>query len=326
VFQPTDTTITVSASVPAPVYGQQVTFTATVQPVTPDVHPLGGTVVFTIDGVAQPAVPVSGGQAALTTTTLGAGSHTVSAAYSGDGNFSGSASAPVQEVVAKADTSTGLTTSTDLSVFGQGVTFTAAVSAVAPGAGTPSGTVTFTIDGTAQTPVSLSGGQATLTTATLHAGRHIVSAAYDGDDNFNGSASSALREIVTKAQSLTTLVASRNPAVAGDEVTFTATVSATLPGVTPPTGTVTFWIDGVAVETVRLVNGVAGLTVHFHHAGRHVIKVIYHGDHNFLTSRSDRLVEQVTQRHHHHHRHHHQGHGETRDGDHDRDDLRGGCR
>jgi streptogramin lyase len=320
VFLPADTTTTVATSGTPAVFGQPVTFTATVQPVTPDVNPLTGSVVFTIDGVAQPAVPVSGGHASLTTASLGVGSHTVSAAYSGDGNFTGSASAALAEVVNQAGTSTTLTASADRSEYGQAVVFTATVSASAPGAGTPSGTVTFTIDGTTHTTVALSAGRATLASSTLGVGRHTISAAYDGDANFNGSASSLLHETVTRAHTSTSLVSSHNPVEAGDQVTFTATVSSSTPGGAVPTGSVTFWIDGVGYVPVRLVNGVATLTVRFHTAGRHVIRVTYSGDHNFRASRSDRLIEEVTHRDHHHHCHHHHHHHHHHDGDHDRDD------
>ena len=73
------------------------------------------------------------------------------------------------------------------------MTFTAVVTA--PGfQGTPTGTVTFTIDGQAQTPVTLAvvGGndQAQFTTSTLAAGSHTVSAAYSGDANVSASSGS----------------------------------------------------------------------------------------------------------------------------------------
>jgi hypothetical protein len=83
---------------------------------------------------------------------------------------------------------TTLSSSLNPSVFGQAVTFTATVSTTGPG--TPTGTVTFTIDGTAQTPVPLSGGQATFATSTLAVGTHSVAAAYSGDNTFSGSSGS----------------------------------------------------------------------------------------------------------------------------------------
>src|SRR5262249_38520270 len=77
-------------------------------------------------------------------------------------------------LITKAVTSTVVTSSANPSVFGQAATFTATVSTSASGAGSPTGTVTFTVDGAAQATVTLSGGQATLTVATFAVGSHTV--------------------------------------------------------------------------------------------------------------------------------------------------------
>jgi hypothetical protein len=71
------------------------------------------------------------------------------------------------------------------------VVFTATV-ACNGGMTTPTGTATFTTDGIAGTPVTLSGGTATFTTSGLTAGSHSVSAAYSGDGNCAASTSTAL--------------------------------------------------------------------------------------------------------------------------------------
>ena len=42
---------------------------------------------YTVDGVALPATTVSGGSASLSTPELGVGTHTITAAYSGDANY-----------------------------------------------------------------------------------------------------------------------------------------------------------------------------------------------------------------------------------------------
>ena len=70
---------------------------------------------------------------------------------------------------------------------GANVTFTLTVSAVAPGAGTPTGTVDFRIDGGVLGAGTLSGGVATFTTSTLALGSHTVVAEYAGDSNFTGT-------------------------------------------------------------------------------------------------------------------------------------------
>ncbi len=75
-------------------------------------------------------------------------------------------------------------------VPGADVTFTMTLSAVAPGAGTPSGTVDFRIDGTIASSVTLSGGVATFTTSSLTHNSHTVVAEYAGSSNFVGSTNS----------------------------------------------------------------------------------------------------------------------------------------
>src|SRR5207245_11167618 len=79
------------------------------------------------------------------------------------------------------------------SVSGQTVTFTATISVIAPGSGTPSGTIQFQIDGSnAGNPVSVStsGGltTASFSTTTLAVGAHTVTASYNGGDKFASSA------------------------------------------------------------------------------------------------------------------------------------------
>src|SRR5207245_848086 len=151
------TTTALSASASPSVFGQAVSFTATVAATGPGTP--SGSVIFTIDGVSQPRVALTNGQASLTTTTLSVGSHTIAVAYGGDGTFPGSTST-LSQVVNRTDTTIAFSVSAEPSVFGQPISFTAAVSAVISSTGTITGTVTFSVDGTAQTPVSLFSGQA----------------------------------------------------------------------------------------------------------------------------------------------------------------------
>jgi hypothetical protein len=73
---------------------------------------------------------------------------------------------------------------------GSNVTFTMSVSAVAPGAGTPSGSVNFRIDGSIRGSGTLSDGVATFTTNGLGIGAHTIAAEYAGDLNFVGTTNS----------------------------------------------------------------------------------------------------------------------------------------
>ena len=91
--------------------------------------------------VASSKNPTVFGQAVTFTATVTAtaGTHAITASYAGDGNFNASASSLSQVVTKMAATAT-LNSSANPSVFGQSVTFTITVAA-ASGSGTPTGTV-----------------------------------------------------------------------------------------------------------------------------------------------------------------------------------------
>jgi hypothetical protein len=83
------------------------------------------------------------------------------------------------------------------------VSFTATLAAVAPGAGSPSGPVAFTVDGAPVGGATLSGAsQASFATSSLSAGTHAIGAAYGGDGNFLPS-SSSLSYTITCAVTIT---------------------------------------------------------------------------------------------------------------------------
>ncbi len=78
-------------------------------------------------------------------------------------------------------------------IAGQATTITAVVTTVPPGAGVPTGSVTFYVDGVAQPPVDLVNGVATLDLTNLSPGSHTITATYAGSSLFSSSASMALR-------------------------------------------------------------------------------------------------------------------------------------
>ena len=80
-----------------------------------------------------------------------------------------------------------ITSSANPAVPEANVMFTMTVTAMAPGVGTPGGTVNFRIDGSVAGSGTLSSGVATFTINTLALGSHTVVAEYAGDVNFVGS-------------------------------------------------------------------------------------------------------------------------------------------
>jgi YVTN family beta-propeller protein len=147
---------------------------------------------------------------------------------------------------------------------------------------------------------SAGGGSFTGTAApALLQGTHVVYAyATDGQDaNSTGVAQEVTGQITAEVFTVilpgttTTLASSENPAVAGDTVTFTATVSNLVAGT--PTGTVTFGDGGTTLGTSPLVSGSATFATAALTAGAHSIVAIYSGDANFSGSASAVLVETV---------------------------------
>jgi Tol biopolymer transport system component len=125
------------------------------------------------------------GSCILVSNSSGVKSLTLS--YGGDDNFIGS-SATNTHLVNKANSSVSLVSSLSPALYGQPVTFTATVTAAPPGAGAPTGTVTFGAGHSVLATVVLNASsQATYTTQTLTGGGHQISAIYSGDSNFNGS-------------------------------------------------------------------------------------------------------------------------------------------
>jgi len=100
----TATTTTLAQTTPATgnsVYGQAVTVTATVAPTSGSGTPTGS-VTFTLDGTTGPTVSLSGGTAAYSPTGLVAGTHTITANYSGDVNYAVSTSTTFTLTIAQA--------------------------------------------------------------------------------------------------------------------------------------------------------------------------------------------------------------------------------
>jgi hypothetical protein len=290
-------TTTALEAAPSPtVSGQVVTFTATVDVVAPGAGEPTGSVQFNVDGDPYgTAVPLGGGAASLTVSDLTTGNHDVEAVYNGDPDFATSGSATITHGVNKADSDLELSTSDATAVSGQPLTFTAEVTAVGPGSGTPTGAVQFFVDGDPLgDPVALSGGSASSPTAHLTTGSHAVSANYAGDANFAG-AHADLTQAVAQAASTTSVAAAPNPSVFGQPVALSATVAPVAPGAGTPSGTVQFVIDGVpSGPPVALVDGeTAPYSVSTLSRASHTITAVYAGDAEFTGSESDELTQVV---------------------------------
>jgi hypothetical protein len=191
----TPTTTSLASSVNPSTIGQSVTFTATVSPAAT------GSVSF-FDG-ATPLGTVSldgSSQAALATSSLSAGTHNIVAVYAGDSTHAGSSSAVLVQNVNLQSATITVTSSPNPSFTSDPVTFTATVT---PGT---TGNVTF-FDGSTQLGTAALNGssQASLTTSSLSAGPHSISATYGGDNTHFGAASPPITQVVVVSPAIPTL-------------------------------------------------------------------------------------------------------------------------
>jgi hypothetical protein len=187
-------------------------------------------------------------------------------------------------IVNQASTTTTVTSSSNPSVSGQSVTFTATVLS---GGGTPTGTVTFLDGGNTIGTVTLdAGGAATFATSTLAVGNHTITTNYAGDTNFTGSTGSLTGnpQVVNQADTVTAVTSSVNPSVIGQSITFTATVSAVAPGAGTPSGLV-FFSDGGSVFGFGSLDA-SGVTTFATSldVGSHTITANYSGNGNLNAS------------------------------------------
>jgi len=89
-----------------------------------------------------------------------------------------------------------LSSSPDPSAVGHAVQIVASVAVPSPGAGTPTGTVTFYDGAVKLGAATLNGAAAGLQTSSLSLGIHTITATYSGDADFVGSNAAALTQYV----------------------------------------------------------------------------------------------------------------------------------
>ncbi|HWW98376.1 MAG TPA: FG-GAP-like repeat-containing protein [Edaphobacter sp.] len=183
--------------------------------------------------------------------------------------------------------------------FGQAVNGAAQVTASDGSLAT--GTISF-YDGATNIctiPVAPSASCPASAGANFAVGTHVLTAVYSGDTTHLGSTSAPVTVTVlpvaaTKAQTVTMLTSSVDPAASGQSVTFTANVVAAAGSVAAPTGVVTFLDGGTVLGTKTLVgSGVGSFSISSLSVGVHAITASYAGDANSVASVSAVLTETV---------------------------------
>jgi hypothetical protein len=244
------TMTTLTSSLNPATSGQPITFTAAVAGTTTNTPVPTGTVTFLDGTTTLGTVTLNGSaQATFTTSSLSAGSHSITAVYGSDANYATSTSAVLTEVVngpATVGTTTTLIGSPNFAAVGQAVTLTATVVEVG-GSGVPTGTVTF-YDGTTSLGAgTLSSGIATYSASSLAVGTHSLTAAYGGDSSNAASTSSAVTITITAIATDFSIALSPTSGTASQGSTATSTIT-----ITPAGGfnqSVSFACSGLPAKT-----------------------------------------------------------------------------
>jgi hypothetical protein len=212
--------ITLSSSNPNSTVDQSVTFTANI-PVTAGSAVLVGTVAFT-DSATSAVIPgcaaISPSSTSSTNwqaicaliSSLAAGSHTITATYTGDKNFTVTAGTTPQ-AVSQATSTTTLVSNQNPSFSATGntksyedtVTFTATVTPAGTAVAlSPNATVAFAGNGIPSTCAArpVVAGVATCTAPALLSGSDAITATYSNDPNYVGSTSNVVTQMVEDYQ------------------------------------------------------------------------------------------------------------------------------
>ena len=291
----TPVNIVLTSSKSPSILGDQVTFAITVTALPPGTGtPTGIVTVF--DGTDQIGqFTLQGGQYNFVTSGLAVGNHAIGVQYAGDTNFQPFNSPTILQQVSKIPTSLGMTSNAPTAVASQIVTFTAVLSPnPVPGVAFATGQIGFYEGATLLGVSNLQSNVATLNVANLSVGVHQISASYIGDDRWSGASSGFYAQTVTLASTSTTIVSSANPAVYGQPVTFTMTVTVPFPGTIPAAGQVQLYDNNNAIgDPINAANGQFSITIPLFSPGQHSIVARFGSSGSFSASQSATLPQVV---------------------------------
>jgi hypothetical protein len=294
--QPSSTTTTVVPSTNTQAGGATFTVNATITSLNSGTGavPPSGTLDFRLDGVSQGTKQVITGTPSTASITMTApltgGAHQIVGFYSGDNDYYNSTSNAVTVTVSKSAPAITLTPATTTPLAGSSLQITADISPQSAGGTAPTGTVTFTLDGTAVGTEAVTSGTPSTAVITITApsvGGHTLAATYSGDTNYSSVTSSAVTITIAKVATTLALAPATTSPLGGSSLLATATVSISGSSAATPSGTVTFTMDGASQGTATLSGGTtATLSITVPASGSHTLQASYSGDSNFQAATS----------------------------------------
>jgi polygalacturonase/sugar lactone lactonase YvrE len=247
-------------------------------------------------------VQIDDGATKLTTLTLGgngcaywyispglnAGSHAISAVYSGDKNNPPGASSPT--VLTVSPVPVNMSVSCWNSSFPYGGNYQCTIN-VSSNAGSAQGNITYSYDGGAPVPVPLSSGNAQFTITKPLVGNQSVTIAYAQQTNYAAATPKTESFTVTPAPVNVQLTPSTYYTTTGTNVTFSVSVASSSAGPPSNNGAVSFYDGSTLLATVPVnSSGQASYSTSTLAVGRQTITGTYAGGTNYASGSSSATI------------------------------------
>jgi hypothetical protein len=210
---------------------------------------------------------------------LSAGTHVLTAAYSGDKNNAAGTSSPVTLTVSLVPVNMGV--SCWNASFAYGANYQCTIN-VSSNAGSAVGSIAYSLGGGAAQTLALNGGNAQFSIGEPTMGNHTVLITYPQQTNYAAAAPNSQTFTVTPAPVNVALTPSAWYTTAGTNLTFQAAVTSWSAGAPNGNGSVSFY-DGQTLLATVTVNaaGQASYTTANLAAGGHTITATYAGGSNY---------------------------------------------
>jgi len=212
---------------------------------------------------------------------LAAGTHPLTAVYSGDSSHSAGTSVPIAATVSPVAVNLSAACWNATAVYGQSYQCTVNLSSAA---GAPAGAITYSTDGSAAVSLALSNGNAQFTLPTPTAGNHTLTIAYAQQGNYAAATPAVESFTVAPAPVVVSLTPSSWYTSASSGIGFRATVTSWSAGAPKNNGAISFY-DGTTLLAMVAVddNGTASWSTTALTPGTHAITATYAGGANYAS-------------------------------------------